>query len=258
VTLRQLFYVLVNSGWLHKVEREYKVLGVLVTRMRRRGSLGWNKITDSGRYIRQVSMWSDPPSAIESLINQYRRDIWADQSVRIYIGVEKEALAAVFTDVTTKYGVPLIVSKGYPSATYFHDLSVLFRQHQRDNFPVHFFYYGDHDPSGDGISDLFRSGSPEVRGLPCAFTRSALTAEQIKEHNYLTRPPKMSDSRTLNWNDGGVEAADVDAIPPDELQVMIEADIQAVLDMDAYKQTLKRQREDKKKLELVAQMWEDL
>lgn len=257
VTLRQSFYLLVNAGWLAKTEREYKNLGTLVTKMRRRGPLPWAWVIDAGRYNRTIAQWASPSDALRQLANQYRRRVWDDQAARVYIGTEKEALAGVMQPICDEYGVTLIVSRGYPSATYLHDLHAEFESLWR--FDVHFFYYGDHDPSGDGIADLFEHGSAGddgVPGLPVEFHRSALTAEQIIDNDYLTRPPKATDSRTLHWRHGGAEAADVDTIPPDELRTMVRADIESVIDRDAFDETLAQQREDIERLEELAEEWE--
>lgn len=269
VTLRQLFYLLVNSGWLSKTELEYKNLGSLLTKARRAGRVPWKHIVDSGRYNRRVAQWSGPADAVRSLINQYRLDAWMDQPQRVYIGVEKEALAGVMQPVCDEFGVTLVVARGYPSATYLHDLEVLFGNAQLDisrkfhgaltasrrEGQVHFFYYGDHDPSGDGISTLFEQGNVDgsTYGLPCHFVRSALTAEQIIEKDYLTRPPKSGDSRTALWNDGGAEAADVDTIDPDELRDMIRSDILSVMDADIWSATQTAEAEHIDRMESFAE-----
>ena len=258
VTLRQLFYLLVNDGWLAKTEREYKNLGSLVTKMRRRGQLPWAWVIDSGRYNRVVAQWESPAAALRAIANQYRRTVWDDQPVRVYIGTEKEALAGVMQPICDEYGVTLVVSRGYPSATYLHDLFSEFDGYDLDGQTVHFFYYGDHDPSGDGIADLFEWGSEGddgVSGLPVEFHRSALTAEQIIDNDYLTRPPKSTDSRTMHWRDGGAEAADVDTIDPDTLRDMIRADIESVLDRDLFDETITQQEEDIERLRGLADEW---
>jgi hypothetical protein len=258
VTLRQLYYVLVNSGWLAKTEREYKNLGNMVTRLRREGSMAWGNIIDSGRYTRQLRGWASPESAIRGLADGYTLDLWSAQAVRIYIGVEKEALAQIFTTEANPYQVPVVVARGYPSATYLHNLQQRMLREVRAGWEVHFFYYGDHDPSGDGIADLFQYGTTETAGLPGIFHRTALTAEQIEEQGYLTRPPKPGDSRTATWPDGGVDAADVDAIPPDELRDMIRRDIESVMDLEAVDEVRRQETDDRAKLSRLADQWDEL
>lgn len=255
VTLRQLFYLLVNNGWLYKIEREYKNLGTLLTKMRRgevEVEMDWDLIIDAGRETRVATTWSGPREIVDAVMEEYRRDIWADQPRRVYIGTEKEALSAILRSVADVYAVPVIVAKGYPSATYQHDLAEEFYECEQ---PIHLFYYGDHDPSGDGISDLFERIllMNDNYDAGHTFIRSALTAEQIIAANYLTRPPKATDSRTANWDDGGAEAADVDAIPPDELRDMIRADIESIIDMRLLATTLDQQEEDLTALKKMAE-----
>lgn len=261
VTLRQLFYLLVNDGWLAKTEREYKNLGTLITHMRRRGEMSWSYVIDAGRYTRVVPMWESPSAALRSVAAQFRRRVWDYQPVRVYVGTEKEALAGVMQPVCDEYGVPLVVSRGYPSSTYLNELYEELHNHVRAGQSVVFFYYGDHDPSGDGISDLFEYGSVEsgdlVPALVCNFIRSALTAEQIIDNDYLTRPPKPGDSRTVNWVDGGAEAADVDTISPDELRNMVRADIESVIDEDLFDETMKQEVKDIERLQTLADEWSE-
>lgn len=254
VTLRQLYYLLVNNGWLYKTEREYKNLGVLLTKMRRDDRLPWAWIIDAGRYTRVAQTWTDPADIVNAVAQSFRRDIWVEQESRVYIGVEKQALAAVFAGATNEYAVPVVVAMGYPSSTYQHDLEGELWEIVDAGQGFDFFYYGDHDPSGDGIADLFEEIVVRVGGT---FHRSALTAEQIIDRDYLTRPPKAGDSRTANWYDGGAEAADVDAIPPDELRQMITDDIESVIDIDRFDATMEQQVVDRARLQTVADQWEE-
>ena len=76
VTLRQLFYLLVNNGWLYKIEREYKNLGTLLTKMRRGETevgMDWDLIIDAGRQTRAAATWSSAKTFVDIMTRRYRR-----------------------------------------------------------------------------------------------------------------------------------------------------------------------------------------
>jgi hypothetical protein len=68
--------------------------------------------------MRQPAVYTGLGDFIERHQDAYRRDIWAELSEYVEIWVEKEALAGVFYSVTSRFGVPLMVSRGFASESY--------------------------------------------------------------------------------------------------------------------------------------------
>ena len=106
--------------------------------------------------------------------------------------------------------------------------------------PVEVLHIGDHDPSG---AHLFLSLAKDVEafglryGLEVAFTRLAVTPEQIEALALPTAPPKATDNRAF---DG--ETCQAEAIAPDVLAEIIQDAIDERLDLDTFNDVLDRER----------------
>ena len=79
----------------------------------------------------------------------YRRDLWQSQGVRIEVWLEKDALADVIVDVTKKWDVALMVSRGQSSATFLHTASEVAQDaHEQTGVATHIYALYDHDAGG--------------------------------------------------------------------------------------------------------------
>ena len=74
--------------------------------------------------------------------------VWDEQNAYVEIWLEKDALAGVLVDVTQKWDVPLMVTRGFASLSYLHEAAETIRD---QNKPTYLYYFGDHDPSGVDI-----------------------------------------------------------------------------------------------------------
>ena len=144
------------------------------------------------------------------------------------VWLEKDALAGVLMPVTSRYDIPLMVSRGYASLSYLYEAASYMRELAK---PVVILHFGDHDPSGrdaaDKIEQTLREFAPEVE---IEFCRMAVTAEQIEAWALPTRPTKTTDSRTKTW-DGG-DSVELDAIEANTLRSLLEDEIEAILPDD--------------------------
>jgi hypothetical protein len=92
------------------------------------------------------------------------------------------------------------------------------------------YYFGDHDPSGVDITRKVEAGLREF--APTAeihFERVPVAPWQIREWGLPTRPTKVTDSRSRNF-DG--ESVEVDAIPPRVLRALCRSAIEQHLTDD--------------------------
>jgi len=102
MTVRQVFYALEVRGVVEKTEGGYRQVQAQVLKMRREGLLSWEFITDGTRWMRRPQTWDSVDDAMAHMAHTYRRDLWRSQGTRIEIWLEKDALADVITDVTSK------------------------------------------------------------------------------------------------------------------------------------------------------------
>jgi hypothetical protein len=122
MTVRQVFYRLVSEVAIGKTEAEYlKTVVRLLTIMRRDGEIPWDWIIDNSRTVRKPYTYSDFDAALEHFLKTYRLSAWDNQPARVEVWLEKAALAGVLYQVTYRYDVPLMVSRGYSSVSFLHD-----------------------------------------------------------------------------------------------------------------------------------------
>lgn len=271
LTLRQLYYQLVSRGIIPNKLSEYAKLSTLLTKGRMAGVVDWDAIEDRLRIPDKPSAWESPQEIIEAVAKQYRRDRMWGQDVHIEVWVEKDALSGVLKRITHKYGVYLMVNRGYSSTTAMHDSYQRFLDAWQDKKRVIILYFGDHDPSGiDMVRDIrdrvekFVKGHDDTRYSDYYYDemfemkRVALTQAQIKEFNPPPNPTKMTDTRA-DWyiKKYGHTCWEVDALPPQKLNELVEDTIYENIDIDIYQDQLDQEEEEKEKLKKVAEKMRD-
>lgn len=120
-------------------------------------------------------------------------------------------------------------------------------------------YLGDHDPSGEDMVRDIRARLIEfgVRGV--AVHKVALTMEQIKRHKPPPNPAKMTDSRASAYvAKYGKQSWEVDALPPRELNKLIESAITAVLDKPAMAAVIAEEDKQRARLRKALQEGKDV
>jgi hypothetical protein len=122
--------------------------------------------------------------------------------------------------------------KGFGSGSALYSLSQQIRYQQRCGKQVFIYHLGDHDPSGRCIDESTVRNLREDHGVEFNFKRIAVTPEQIKQYNLLTRPTKKTDSRARNFEGESVE---VDALPPHIIRKLIETSISQHIDPLGWK-----------------------
>lgn len=165
MTVRQVYYQLTTLGVIDKTEKEYKSTVVrLLGRMRRDGSIPYQWLSDSTRWMRKPQTYDSAAEAVERLAAAYRRNLWTDSDA-VEVWIEKEALAGVLVEVTERWDVPLMVTRGYPSMSFLHSAAVQMTERWLAGGRTFIYYLGDLDPSGrdidravvDGVGQAMRS-----------------------------------------------------------------------------------------------------
>lgn len=260
LTLRQLYYQLVARDIIPNVPSEYGKLSNLVKEGRMGGIIDWEAIEDRLRVAKKPPSWEHPASIIESCISQYAKDRMEGQPNYIEAWVEKDALSGVLSRVTEKYHIPIMVNRGYSSASAMHDAFNRFVHNaayeQRDAIIL---YLGDFDPSGlDMIRDVgdrlreFQEGCSDeelVENMNIEVNPIALTESQISEYNPPPNPAKIKDPRAVEFmRKHGGSSWEVDALPPDVLNDVLEDSIRGLIDIDKYEERLEEEKKDKGKI----------
>lgn len=155
LTLRQLHYQLVTKNWIVNHDTAYKKLGSILDDCRYAGVIDWSAIEDRGRVPYLPWAVDSTDEAIQTIIDQYRRDRQEGQENLVELWTEKDALSGILKRSTSKYHIQLVVNKGYTSS------SALYNAYERvvhaikDDKRFTILYFGDHDPSGlDMVRDI--------------------------------------------------------------------------------------------------------
>ena len=258
VTLRQLHYQLVSKNFTPNTDGDYNRLSRVMREARNGGLVDWDMIVDRTRTATIPAEFKGIDDLLDAAINSYRKDRHVDQFAYVEVWTEKDALAGLLEPITRKYHVHLVVDRGYSSA------SAMFEAAKRFSIEAdigskqpkngHILYLGDHDPSGmDMIRDIrdrmsgFGIGNSDM--CPLSIKRIAITEEQIEEYNAPPNHIKKTDTRASGYlEEHGEGSWEVDAIPPEALNQLLEQEIEKIIDMKKYNKIIKEEEEDKKEL----------
>ena len=199
ITVRQLFYRLVSTGFLENTAREYNTMIHALSKLRLEGVIPDEVFVDETRIVDEF----------------YEPEIWRDQKFYVELWVEKATLRGVVSDIARIYHVNMFTCRGYPSRTALVEALNRFR---RAGKPVVVLYIGDFDPTGEDIprfvEDFFLANKVDFR-----FEKIAVLPEHIEQYGLPPIPAKKSDRRYREFVNiyGGDRAVEVEALPPDVL-----------------------------------------
>lgn len=252
LTLRQLYYQLVSRDLIPNKQVEYSKISKILKEGRMAGIVDWAAIEDRLRKPYKPGSWDDPKDIIESCIHQFQLPRMRGQSIYIEVWVEKDALSGVLSRVTKKYHIPILVNRGYSSASAMYDSFIRFRDNgYYEDKPIRVLYLGDYDPSGlDMIRDITNrinefSGGAGFDDFEFNFkiVPIALTKKQIEEHNPPPNPAKLTDPRSKNYTDKhGFQSWEVDALRPEILNDILEENIHSLIDLDLYNSVVEQEK----------------
>jgi hypothetical protein len=255
-TVRQLFYRLSVLGAVSKNEAGYRVAQRAVLAMRRGGLIPYAAIADSTRWQRAPRTFDSLAEWAKRSTDDLRLNLWRDVGERVEVWCEKDALAGVLWPVTSRWHVPLMVTRGYSSESFaFSAAAEIIDQ----GCLTTIYYCGDLDPSGAHAAlDL----ETRLRGFVgddslLDFVVLAVTPAQVESMRLPSRPTKQTDRR-LAWfmeRFGDVPSVELDAIPPDVLRSLVEMAIAGHLDADAIRRI---QAEEDEAVALVRQIFGSL
>lgn len=255
LTLRQLHYQFVSRNWIVNHDTAYKKLGKILDDCRYCGLVDWNSVEDRGRVSFLPYYVFDIPDALNDTIENYRLDRQDDQNTHIEVWTEKDALSGIMKRSTSKYGVRLVVNKGYTSS------SAIYSAYERlakqlGYRKVVILYFGDHDPSGlDMVRDIrerlefmFQNGQrqPAYENNRFKVIPIGLTMKQIEEFDLPPNPTKLTDSRSEKYiEEFGETCWEVDALKPEVLTEIVEKNINDNMDNNLFQKKLEQEKSDK-------------
>lgn len=255
LTVRQLYYQLVARAVIPNTERSYKRMTNIANDARLAGLMDWDAIEDRTREFQRRSSWGSGNEILASCARQFHMDMWVGQERRVFVVVEKEALAGVLEGACMALDVPLLAARGYPSVTVLREFAMadLRRAYDQEQRPL-LLHLGDHDPSGiDMTRDLTGRLNMFYEGLDLELKRIALNMDQIQEQSPPPNPAKVTDSRFEDYQRKfGDESWELDALTPDYLVKLVRRHVEAVIDGEAWDARLAEIEATKARLDKVA------
>jgi hypothetical protein len=119
MTVRQVYYRMVAAGVIRKTHNEYRTVQQQLLWLRRHQVIPYTWITDNTRYrLRSQYLFPSITDALQSTIDHYRHDLWANTPAWVEIWAESDAVAGVLFQEADTWGVPVLVFRGYNSATF--------------------------------------------------------------------------------------------------------------------------------------------
>lgn len=241
LSVRQLYYQFVAKGLIPNTEQSYKRFAGILADARMAGLIDWDAIEDRNRDIEVRSRWTSGKQLMLGAARGFHMDMWKGQQHRVFVIVEKAALAGVLGGMCVKYDVPLLAARGYPSVSILRELALDHIQAAMNAGQIPcILHLGDHDPSGidmtRDLSERIRMFAEEQFGdVEIDIDRIALTMHQIQEKNPPPNPAKTTDSRHKEYQRiYGDESWELDALEPSYLLNLVEGKVKRLIEFNTW------------------------
>jgi len=260
MTLRQLHYQFVARDLHENTMQNYKKLGDILRNARMAGLVDWDLMQDR---TRSTVGWSggyrDAGQAAAYLQYRYKEDLWAGQSVLVEIWLEKDALSDVISDPASEYRLDYFATKGYPSISELKRSADKFKRATARGKKVIILYFSDHDPEGLHMPQQVGEALREF-GADVEIRRMGLTMDQINEF----RPPPSFAKAKSSRIDAYIEATgtdqawELDALKPSVIQNLIRAEVEPMIDYDAWNAVKESEEYQKTLLVKLGDRWDEV
>jgi hypothetical protein len=278
LTLRQLYYQLVQRNVIPNTVQSYDRLGSLISDARRQGLIDWSAIVDLTRELRDLPHWDSAQDIIVAIAAQFRFALWQTQPTHVEVWFEKDALLNVFERAANRLDVPFFSCRGYASDSEMWAAGQRFREKLdggKDGVAI--LHFGDHDPSGidmtRDIKERLWTFAAKTDDDDFAYDddldalidkikvyRIALNMDQIRKYAPPPNPAKQTDARYRDYAAKfGASSWELDALNPKVLADLVERNVQALItDKPAWNAKLAEQRETRELLAAAATHWDDV
>ncbi len=254
-TVRQIHYRLLDAAPVKDTqtgerykndEASYGALTRVMTRLRINGEISFDSIIDAGRELFMQQTHADAADYVRDELagfgGTYRRDYMRSQGAFFAAVVEKEAMGEFFRKrVSEKYpGAVVMVCRGFASLSLVYALYSAFKASGKERMVL--LAFSDCDPAGCGIVEDVGQKLLELGLDECQFTlaRCGLTHEQARKFGARPLPIKakgkagMTVARKFEERHGTRDVYELEAIPPGELLRILDDEMAARMDLDAY------------------------
>ena len=263
---RMIHYALLNApplihaskadSFYENTPQCYKALTEILTRARLAGIIPMNAIADETRPVQVWDVHQDVQSFLRREIGGFGKGYWRDlmqsQPDQVEIINEKNTTAGIVKPIAARYCIPLTTGRGYCSLPPRHAIAERFRKSGKARLVL--LIVSDFDPDGEEIAHSFaRSMRDDFEIDEVVPIKVALTADQVRDFRL---PPQMkaktgSTSYKRFSAEHGDDVFELEALPPADLQRVLQAAIDSVIDVDLFNQEVDQEASDAAELETV-------
>lgn len=256
LTVRQLYYQMIAQdllpdSWIDEkynlknhlpadtknTIKSYKNLASILVDARLNGLVDWDMIEDRTRSFSGRTQDRMGADHLHGLAEHFERYLWGRQPERVYLIVEKEALAGVFERVCAEYHIPMMAARGYPSVSVIRDFVENTMIPNRD-YTQTILHFGDHDPSGLDMTRDLRERIEMFLGEDQGeweIKRLSMNMDQIKKFKPPPNPAKTTDARYAGYRKQfGDESWELDAFTPKFLTDLVRNEVEQHIDWDEW------------------------
>jgi hypothetical protein len=256
MSTRQVYYQLVSRGAVENKNSEYDRVQRLLVELRRDRRIPYDRIVDRTRGKHQRAGWDGVEDIMEAVAQQYRRDLWADQKTVVMVACEKQALEGIFSEIVDEYGASLWTLRGYGSESFMFEWATEIKRLTKAGKFVVIAYFGDFDPSGLSIEEDCWA-KLQGHGAEFGYRRWGLIKEDFDRFDLVNVPVKTTDSRASSYlKEHGNRAAELDALPPDELRDRIRLSITRFIDGERWERLRATEQAERDSLLMVSANWD--
>jgi len=235
--------------------KSYKDCCDLLTRARLCGLIPMEAISDE---TRPVTTWQTNATAsvflqkeLEAFAKNYWRDLLQSQPNHVEILVEKNTVEPIVQTIAARYTIPLTSGRGFCSIPPRQQMLRRFRDSGKERMVL--IVVSDFDPEGESICESFARSMRDDFECDISAVKAALTYQQTQE---LDLPPALTAKDTSSRYAGfvkqyGKDVYELEALPPEQLQGLVDEAVRSVIDVDMFNAELEKERTDSQWLDVT-------
>jgi hypothetical protein len=251
VSVRQVFYAAVAANVVDKKNGATLIYDRLAF-LRVQGDIPFEWIVDNSRRFQpsyQNTTIEDASATLRGYIESAyspKLNKQTGQEIAQVVWTEASGTVSQLERVARQFDIPVVSGQGFTSLSQAYyvaqDWMKLLDSLKTNKLRV--IYAGDYDPSGviiphDVRLHLMYHFISAGKKIDFEMDRIALTEKMIVENNIITQPVEMSTmkSASIRWkgvNGNRRESAQLEAIPPQDLQKLLKHEIEKVYEADKF------------------------
>lgn len=227
----------------------YKSLVELLTRARLAGRIPMHVISDDTRpfqiWTRHTNARAFIRSELHVMFKGYRRDLLRSQPNHVEILVEKNTVEPIIRPIAERYSMPITSGRGFCSLPPRAAMAKRFRESGKEQLVI--LFATDFDPDGEEIAHSFARSMRDDFGIErLTPIKVALTFQQVTDYRlHPNLVAKEGSSRFAAFvAKYGHNVYELEALPPAELQRVVQVGIDEVLDVPAFNAELDAEKNE--------------